>query len=92
VVSWKIWMAVSAVLTAGELLIVGRAPETFYFGSLILGAIAAAIVSAAGVGWVGEVSVFVAASAVAFVLLRPIVSAHIHAEAEARRERDDHTL
>lgn len=88
-ISWKVWIGISIFLTLGELLMVGRAPETFYFGSLIVGAIAAAIVSAAGVGWVGEASVFIAASAVAFLMLRPIVRGHIHAEAEARRERDD---
>jgi membrane protein implicated in regulation of membrane protease activity len=72
--AWLAWAVVAVLLAIGEVL----TPGLFFLGPLALAAVAAAAASALGGGWVAEIVVFVAGSAAALGVLRPIARRHLH--------------
>jgi membrane protein implicated in regulation of membrane protease activity len=68
---WIIWLVVACVFGAGELHTGG-----FFLAPFAVGAFAATILSLAGVGTLGAAIVFLAASMVVFMTLRPIAHSH----------------
>ena len=66
--AWAIWAVVAALLTAGELATTGL----FFLGPVALAAVGAVVTAAAGAGLVLQLAVFVAASAVGLLVLRPM--------------------
>jgi membrane protein implicated in regulation of membrane protease activity len=71
--AWVIWLIGACVLGVGELHQGG-----FYLAPFALGAVLAAIVSLAGTGTAVAAIVFVVASAVVFLTLRPVARRHRH--------------
>src|SRR2546421_11106745 len=71
--AWVIWLIGACVLGVGEMHQGG-----FYLAPFALGAVLAAIVSLAGTGAAVVAIVFVAASAVVFLTLRPVARRHRH--------------
>jgi membrane protein implicated in regulation of membrane protease activity len=69
--SWLVWTIVAGALAAGEL-----HHQAFYLAPFAIGALVAAIVSAAGVGTAGAAIAFIAISVAVLVLLRPIALRH----------------
>ena len=70
---WLLWTLAAVALIVGEI----ATPGLFYMGPVALAAIAAAIVAAAGGGWVAELIVFAGASVASLWLLRPIARRHV---------------
>src|SRR5436305_15228426 len=71
--AWVIWLIGACVLGVGEMHQGG-----FYLAPFALGAVLAAIVSLAGTGTAVAAIVFVVASAVVFLTLRPVARRHRH--------------
>ena len=69
--SWLVWTIVAGALAVGELHY-----QAFFLAPFAIGAVVAAIVSAAGVGTAGAVIAFVAVSVAVLALLRPIALRH----------------
>jgi membrane protein implicated in regulation of membrane protease activity len=76
---WVLWLVLAVGLGIGEVLTLG-----FFLGPFALGAAVAAIVSAAGAGFVVAGLVFLAASGVAFAGLRPIAKRHLRTPSQLR--------
>ena len=64
---WAVWLIVAVVLGVAELLTTSLA-----FGFVAVGALAAAITAAAGIGAVVQVVVFVVVSLASILLIRPV--------------------
>jgi membrane protein implicated in regulation of membrane protease activity len=71
--AWLVWVLVAVGLTVGEIL----TPGLFFLGPIALAAVGAAVVAAIGLGWLGQLIVFVAGAAASLALLRPIARAHL---------------
>ena len=71
--AWVIWLICACVLGVGEMHQGG-----FYLAPFALGALLAAIVSLAGAATVAAAIVFVLASALVFLTLRPVARRHRH--------------
>jgi membrane protein implicated in regulation of membrane protease activity len=71
--SWLLWTLLALALAVGEIF----TPGMFFLGPVALAAGAAAIVAAAGAGWIVSLIVFVAGSAASLLFLRPIVRSHV---------------
>jgi len=76
---WVAWVIIAVVFAAGEILTMG-----FFLGPFAIAAAVAAIVSAAGAPLLVSGLVFLAASAVTFGALRPVVQRHTRLPARLR--------
>jgi membrane protein implicated in regulation of membrane protease activity len=76
---WVVWVIVAVVFAVGEILTLG-----FFLGPFAIAAAIAAVVSAAGAGLVASGLVFLLASALAFLGLRPVVKRHSKLPAQLR--------
>jgi membrane protein implicated in regulation of membrane protease activity len=76
---WVWWLVAAVVFAAGEIATLG-----FFLGPFAIGALIACVVSAAGAGFVVSGLVFLAASAVCFAGLRPVVRRHSRMPAQLR--------
>ncbi len=68
---WVLWLVAACIFGAGELHTGG-----FFLAPFAIGAVAATILSLAGVPTAAAVIVFLAASALVFLTLRPIATRH----------------
>ena len=78
--AWLVWAVFAVALAIGEIV----TPGLFFLGPVALAALAAAAAAALGGGWVVELAVFVAGSAAAVGVLRPIARRHIRMPAAMR--------
>jgi membrane protein implicated in regulation of membrane protease activity len=69
--AWVLWLVVACILGAGELHTGG-----FFLAPFAIGAAAATVLSLAGVPTAAAVVVFLVASALVFLTLRPIATRH----------------
>jgi membrane protein implicated in regulation of membrane protease activity len=69
--AWVLWLVAACIFGAGELHTGG-----FFLAPFAVGAVAATILSLAGVPTAAAVIVFLAASALVFLTLRPIARSH----------------
>jgi membrane protein implicated in regulation of membrane protease activity len=76
---WVVWLVLAALLAAGELLTL-----TLFLAPLALGAVAAAIVGAAGANLAIQIVVFLGVSLAVLVGLRPIAKRHLRTPAALR--------
>jgi membrane protein implicated in regulation of membrane protease activity len=76
---WVIWVLVAVMLAVGEVLTL-----TFFLGAIALAAVLAGILAVAGVGIVGQLVAFIAASAASVLLVRPIARSHLRTPAALR--------
>jgi membrane protein implicated in regulation of membrane protease activity len=83
-VEWVFWVVAAVLLAIGEVL----TPGLFFLGPLAVAAVVAAVASAIGLGTVGPVVVFIVASLVSLLLLRPVARRHIRMPALARTGTD----
>ena len=77
--AWIWWLIVSLAFAAGEIMTLG-----FFLGPFAIGAAVATVVAAAGASFVVSGLVFLAASAVCFAALRPVVRRHLREPAHLR--------
>ncbi len=78
--AWLAWALLAAVLTIGEVM----TPGLFYLGPVALAAIAAAVVSGVGGGWIVSILVFAAGSVASLGVLRPIAVRHLRTPSALR--------
>jgi len=78
--AWALWVLAAVVFAGAELF----TPGLFVAILLVLPALAAALLAAAGVGAVAQLLVFAAGSAASVLLLRPIARRHMHMPAQLR--------
>lgn len=83
--AWKLWLWASVFLGAGELLVLGKKRWMLVLASLALGGLGASIVASNDPHWGVQVGVFAAVSAVALLLLRPILRRFLLEDARYRR-------
>jgi membrane protein implicated in regulation of membrane protease activity len=76
---WVVWLVAAVVLAAGEIV-----TTSFYLGPFALGALAAAMVELAGGGSIAAWTTFVAVTAVAFAVVRPVARRHLRQPAQVR--------
>jgi membrane protein implicated in regulation of membrane protease activity len=76
---WVLWLIAAVVLAVGEVLTMG-----FFLAPFAVGALVAAVVAAAGGGFVVSGLAFLAVSGAAFMGLRPIAKRHMRLPAELR--------
>jgi membrane protein implicated in regulation of membrane protease activity len=69
---WVFWLIAAVAFGAGEVMTLG-----FFLAPFALGAAVAAVVSAAGLGFIASGLVFLAVSAAALVGLRPVARRHM---------------
>jgi len=70
--AWVFWVILAVVLAAGEVVTLG-----FFLAPFAVGAIAAALLDAAGVGAIGQFAAFVAGSLLLLGIVRPIARRHV---------------
>src|SRR5688572_1412440 len=68
---WLVWLILAVIFGVGEILTLG-----FFLAPFAGGAAVAAVASAAGVGFVPSLAVFLAVSIVLLLALRPIARSH----------------
>jgi membrane protein implicated in regulation of membrane protease activity len=68
---WLVWLILAVIFGVGEILTL-----SFFLAPFAGGAAVAAVVSAAGVGFVGALAVFLAVSVVLLLALRPVARSH----------------
>jgi membrane protein implicated in regulation of membrane protease activity len=68
---WLVWLILAVVFGVGEILTLG-----FFLAPFAGGAAVAAVVSAAGVGFVGSLAVFLVISIALLLALRPVARSH----------------
>ncbi len=76
---WVVWVIVAVAFAVGEILTLG-----FFLGPFALAAAVAAVVSAAGGDVLTSGVVFLLASAIAFLGLRPVVRRHMKLPSQLR--------
>jgi membrane protein implicated in regulation of membrane protease activity len=69
---WVFWVILAVILAAGEV-----ASLSFFLAPFAVGAIAAALLDAAGVGAVGQFAAFLASSLLLLAIVRPIARRHV---------------
>jgi membrane protein implicated in regulation of membrane protease activity len=69
---WVFWVILAVILAAGEI-----ASLSFFLAPFAVGAIAAALLDAAGVGAVGQFAAFLASSLLLLAIVRPIARRHV---------------
>jgi membrane protein implicated in regulation of membrane protease activity len=77
--AWVIWVLLAAALAAGEVLTLG-----FVLGAVALAAVVAGLLAVAGVGVVGQLLAFIAASIASILFIRPIAARHLRTPAALR--------
>ena len=78
--AWVVWLIATAALTVGEIV----TPGMFFLGPVAVATHAAMVVAAAGGDVIAQLIAFVAGSAVALGLLRPIARRHVRMPAALR--------
>src|SRR5918997_6891149 len=68
---WLLWLILAVVFGVGEIVTLG-----FFLAPFAGGAAVAALVSAAGVGFVGSLAVFLVVSVILLAALRPLARSH----------------
>jgi len=76
---WVIWLIIAVAFGAGEVLTL-----SFFLGPFAIGALAAAVVSAAGAGLVLAGLAFLVVSVLALLTLRPVARRHLRTPAALR--------
>jgi membrane protein implicated in regulation of membrane protease activity len=76
---WVLWLIAAVLLAVGEVLTMG-----FFLAPFAVGAVVAAIISAAGAGLVVSGLAFLAVLSLAFLTLRPVARRHVRQPAELR--------
>jgi membrane protein implicated in regulation of membrane protease activity len=69
---WVFWVILAVILAAGEV-----ASLSFFLAPFAVGAIAAALLDAAGVGAIGQFAAFLASSLLLLAIVRPIARRHV---------------
>ena len=69
---WVFWVILAVILAAGEV-----ASLSFFLAPFAVGAIAAALLDAAGVGAVGQFAAVLASSLLLLAIVRPIARRHV---------------
>ena len=77
--AWVFWVILAVVLAVGEVVSL-----SFFLAPFALGAIAAALLDAAGVGAVGQFAAFVASSVLLLGIVRPIARRHVRMPPQLR--------
>ena len=77
--AWVFWVLLAAVLAVGEVLTLG-----FLLGAIALAAVLAGVLAIAGVGVVGQLIAFIAASIASLLFIRPIAQRHLRTPAALR--------
>jgi len=77
--AWVVWILVAVVLAVGEILTV-----SFFLAPFAVGAVIAAVADAAGVDLAGSFAVFIVASLVTLLVVRPIARRHLRTPASIR--------
>jgi membrane protein implicated in regulation of membrane protease activity len=77
--AWVIWVIAACVFAAGEI-----ATTSFFLGPFAVGAVAAAILAALGVGWALSAIVFLIVSILVLMTLRPVARRHLHSAPRLR--------
>ena len=77
--AWIVWMLAAVLLAVGEVLTL-----SFFLLPFAIGAAAAAIVAALGVGPVVTVTIFAAVTGLSFGIVRPIARRHLRTPAQLR--------
>ncbi|HEV2062528.1 MAG TPA: NfeD family protein [Solirubrobacteraceae bacterium] len=76
---WIVWLIISVVFAVGEVLTL-----SFFLAPFAVGALVAALVAAAGGGFVVAGLAFLAVSTLAFAAMRPVARRHMRLPAELR--------
>ena len=76
---WIVWLIIAVAFAVGEVLTMG-----FFLAPFAAGAVVAAVVAAAGAGFVVSGLSFLAVSTLAFMALRPVARRHLKLPAELR--------
>ena len=69
---WVFWVILAVILAAGEVVSL-----SFFLAPFAVGAIAAALLDAAGVGAIGQFAAFLASSLLLLAIVRPIARRHV---------------
>jgi membrane protein implicated in regulation of membrane protease activity len=77
--AWVLWVILAVALAAGEVVSL-----SFFLAPFAVGAIAAALLDAAGVGNVGQFTAFAAGSLLLLGLVRPIARRHVNMPPQLR--------
>lgn len=80
---WVIWIVAAVALAIGEMVTV-----SFFLGPFAGGALLAAIVALAGGGWVPSTLVFLLASVLLLLFVRPVARRHLRQPAALRTGTD----
>ena len=70
--AWVFWVMLAVILAAGEVVSL-----SFFLAPFAVGAVAAALLDAAGVGAVGQFAAFLASSLLLLGIVRPIARRHV---------------
>ena len=70
--AWVFWVILAVILAAGEVVSL-----SFFLAPFAIGAVAAALLDAAGVGAVGQFAAFLASSLLLLSIVRPIARRHV---------------
>ena len=81
--AWVLWVILAVALAVGEMVSL-----SFFLAPFAVGAIAAALLDAAGVGAVGQFAAFVASSALLLAIVRPIARRHVRMPPQLRTGTD----
>ena len=76
---WIVWLILGVLFAVGEVLTMG-----FFLAPFAVGALVAAVIAAAGAGFVVSGLAFLAVSSLAFLALRPIARRHLKLPAQLR--------
>jgi membrane protein implicated in regulation of membrane protease activity len=77
--AWVFWVILAVVLAVGEVVSL-----SFFLAPFAVGAIAAALLDAAGVGAIGQFAAFVASSLLLLGIVRPIARRHVNMPPQLR--------
>ena len=77
--AWVFWVILAVVLAVGEVVSL-----SFFLAPFAVGAIAAALLDAAGVGAIGQFAAFLASSLLLLAIVRPIARRHVNMPPQLR--------
>ena len=77
--AWVFWVILAVILAVGEIVSL-----SFFLAPFAIGAVAAALLDAAGVGAVGQFAAFLASSALLLAIVRPIARRHVNVPPQLR--------
>ena len=77
--AWVFWVILAVVLAVGEVVSL-----SFFLAPFAVGAIAAALLDAAGVGAIGQFAAFLASSLLLLGIVRPIARRHVNMPPQLR--------